>query len=386
MNGSNKTKVAFIFNHSFFLGGGEVSFFDLIKSIDASKFEAVAMVPARGEVHKKLASQNLACLTLFLPPLKTMAAWLPLYALIKLVMRFKKSRIDIIHVNGSRACFYAGIAGRLVGIPVVWHVRESIRDRYMYDGLLAVCARIIICVSKSVQQKRFGRFGQRIIKKTTVVYNGVDTAKFVRQADARQRIRKSLMVTNEILFGMVANIVPLKGQDFFLKGFGRAKLQKPDLSAKTLIIGRVLDPAYHHKLRRDVSEMGLDNSVLFMDFTPDIQEIYSALDIFVLPSEREGFSRSLIEAMSASLPVLATNIEAIAEAVTNGENGILVDYEDVDRLAAAVIKLCSDHNFREKSGPLNRRKAMSHFDLDEHAKNIEKIYHDILADHASWIR
>jgi glycosyltransferase involved in cell wall biosynthesis len=378
---SKKIKVAFIFNHAFFLGGGEVSFFELIKSIDASKFNPLAMVPARGEIQKRFISHNDACVTLFLPPLKTIAVGLPLYALIKLVFRFIKSRIDIIHVNGSRACFYAGLAGRLVGIPVVWHVRESIRDRYMYDGLLAVCARTIICVSESVQQKRFSRFGQRIIKKTTVVHNGVDTVRFVRRADARQRIRNTLMVANEILFGIVANIVPLKGQDFFLKGFWCAKMQKPDLCAKALIIGRILDPAYHRKLRRDVSELHLEDSVLFMDFTSDIHEIYSALDIFVLPSEREGFSRSLIEAMSASLPVLATNIETIAEAVDNGENGILVDYEDVDRMAAAIIKLCRDHNFREKSGPLNRQKAVSHFGLDGHAKRIEKIYNDILADH-----
>jgi glycosyltransferase involved in cell wall biosynthesis len=376
-----KIKVAFIFNHAFFLGGGEASFFELIKSIDAAKFKPVAMVPGRGEIQKRFISHNDACLTLFLPALKTIAVGLPLVALLKLVFRFIKSRIDIIHVNGSRACFYAGLAGRLVGIPVVWHVRESLGDRYMYDGLLAVCARTIICVSESVQRKRFGRFAGRIIKKTTVVHNGVDTARFVRQADARHRIRNTLMVANEILFGIVANIVPLKGQDFFLRGFGRAKLQKPDLCAKALIIGRILDPAYHRKLRRDVSELHLEDSVVFMDFTSDIHEIYSALDIFVLPSEREGFSRSLIEAMSASLPVLATNIAAIAEAVTNGENGILVDYDDVDRMAAAIIKLCCDHNFRGKSGPLNRQKAVSHFDLAGHARRVEKIYNDILADH-----
>lgn len=381
MTNSNKTRVAFIFNHSFFLGGGEVSFFELIKTTDASKFEAVVMVPARGEVQKRLESQNYACVTLSLPPLKTIAVGLPLYAFLRLVFRIKKSRIDIIHVNGSRVCFYAGLAGRVVGIPVVWHVRESIRDWYVYDGLLAMCAHTIICVSKSVQRKRFGRFGKRIIKKTTVVHNGVDTARFVRQADARPRIRNTLMITNEILFGVVANIVPLKGQDFFLKGLWRAKLQKSDLSAKALIIGRVLDPAYLRKLRRVVSEMSLEDSVLFMDFTPNIREIYSALDIFVLPSEREGFSRSLIEAMSSSLPVLATNLEAIEEAVTNGENGILVDNNDVDHMAAAIIKLCSDQNFREKSGPLNRQKAITHFDLYRHVKKIEGIYNDILADH-----
>ena len=236
MTAANKHKVAFIFNHSFFLGGGEVSFYELIKNTDASKFEAVVVVPAGGEVQKRLGSQNFACVKLSLPPLKTIAVGLPLYAVFKLVFQFKRSRIDIIHVNGSRACFYAGLAGLVAGIPVVWHVRESIRDRYVYDRLLAMCAHTIICVSKSVQHKRFGRFGNRIIKKTTVVHNGVDTAAFTRQADARQRIRNTLMITNEMLFGIVANIVPLKGQDFFLKGLWRAKLQKSDLAAKVLII------------------------------------------------------------------------------------------------------------------------------------------------------
>ena len=381
MTSGIKHRVAFIFNHSFFLGGGETSFFELIKATDVSKIEAIAMVPARGEVQKRLESQNLACLKISLPALKTIGVGLPLYAFLKLVFQFKKNRIDIIHVNGSRACFYAGLAGRTVGIPVVWHVRESIRDWYVYDRLLAMCSRTIVCVSKSVQRKRFGRFGKRIIKKTTVVYNGVDTASFIRQPDARQSIRNSLMITNEILFGIVANIVPLKRQDFFLRGLWRAKQQQSNLAARALIIGRILDPVYHRKLHRDVTEMRLENTVKFMDFTPNIREIYSALDIFVLPSEREGFSRSLIEAMSSSLPVLATNLEAIEEAVTNGENGILVEYDDVDHMAAAIIKLCADHNFREITGPLNRQKAMTYFDLNRHVNTIEAIYNSILVGH-----
>ena len=162
MTSGIKHRVAFIFNHSFFLGGGETSFFELIKTTDVSKIEAIAMVPARGEVQKRLESQNLACLKISLPGLKTIGVGLPLYAFIKLVFQFKKNRIDIIHVNGSRACFYAGLAGRILGIPVAWHVRESIRDRYAYDRFLAQCAHIIICVSGSVQRNHKGNYQREV--------------------------------------------------------------------------------------------------------------------------------------------------------------------------------------------------------------------------------
>ena len=253
------------------------------------------------------------------------------------------------------------------------------QDFFLYDGFLGRLAKGIVCVSKGVQVKRFGRFGKWIQDKIFVVYNGIDTNKFTKRETEREKIRTELdLAENEILFGVVGNIIPLKGQDFFLQGVARAKKCKPDLPVKTLIIGRVLDANYNEKLLQFVIRKGLEDIVIFQNYSEKLTEIYSALDVFVLLSQREGFSRSLLEAMSSDLPILATRIGEIEEAVVDGENGFLVDYSDVDKLAYAIIELSENKNMRREMGQYNRRRATADFDLKSHVESTQKIYDEIL--------
>ena len=114
-----------------------------------------------------------------------------------------------------------------------------------------------------------------------------------------------------------------------------------------------------------------------MNYSDKIVEIFSALDIFVLPSRREGFSRSLLEAMSSGLPVLATKLSEIEEAVPNGENAILVNFNDVENLAAAIIQLYEDEKLRTKLGARNRKRVVGEFDLLSYAKTTEYIYDNL---------
>jgi glycosyltransferase involved in cell wall biosynthesis len=300
-------------------------------------------------------------------------------AALRLIRRCKKNQIDLIHANGSRACFYAGLTGRVLGIPVIWHVRETVKDIFYYDALLALFSSTIICVSKSVQKKRFLRFRNHFRNKIQVIYNGVDTFQFQRNEDFRFKIREELVIEGDkILFGIIGNIIPLKGQDFFLKGFAKAINKKTDLLAKVLIVGRIIDYSFNNKLREFISDMDLENHVIFRNYNEKIIEIFSALDVFVLTSQREGFSRSLLEAMSSGLPVLATKLSEIGEAIINGENGLLVDYNDVDKLASAIIKLSEDSELRRKMGLLCRKRAVEGFDLKSHSNSVENIYNQTL--------
>lgn len=344
-NSLKNLRIAYIFNHPFFLGGGEISFYELIRGLDKDIFEPVVIVPGEGEVKEKISSQNTPIYVCPLPPLKKIAFGSPLYALFNLKKLIRNKRIDAIHANGSRACLYAGLAGRMLGVPVTWHVRESLKDLFFYDLFLGLMASAIICVSKSVESKRFGRFNSRINKKTFVVYNGVDTIKFKKKEKERQRLRRELCIRkNETLFGIVGNVIPRKGQDFFLKGLAKAKEMNPDLPARGLIVGRPLDIAFNRMVHQLTLEMNLKDEVIFRNYSEEIIEIFSALDVFALPSKSEGFSRSLLEAMSSSLPVLATKIGETEEAVIDGENAILVDFNDFEKVASCIVKLSEDES------------------------------------------
>lgn len=377
-NFKQKIKIAFIFNHSFFLGGGERSFYELIRTLDKVKFEPLVVVPEPGEIERTCRESDIPVFVSAFPSFKKLLGLQQVKALLSFHRVLKISNADIIHVNGSRACCYSIIAGMILGVPVIWHVRETKQDYFLYDGALGVLSRKIICVSNAVKIKRFSKFSKLVNKKIEIIYNGVDSFQFRFDSSARKRIRDALGIDSEILIGLVGNIIPLKGHDFFLKGLAKAKIKAPDLSVKVLFVGRQIDKNYNNKIRKIIEDEGLDNDVIFMDYMDRITDILSSLDIFVLPSRREGFSRSLIEAMSVGLPILASKIEAIEEAARNEENALLVDRGDEAAMASAIIRLCRDAGLRNEMGEKNRKKAEQSFDLKCHSAKVERIYKEIM--------
>lgn len=371
-------RVAFVFNHSHFLGGGEISLAELIRIIDRKHIEPFVIVPGHDEIMSLFQKSGTYVITNPFPPLKGNSLYAFLGSLFHFVKKLRMLKPDIIHANGSRVCLYSVLVGRLLGIPVLWHVRETIKDLFFYDRLLFMLSAAIVCVSESVKSKRFGSFPNQWKNKMHVVYNGVDTNIFRMDTTVREKIRKELGINeNEIVFGAVANYIPLKGQDFFLAGMAELGKSDPSLAFKVLLIGRPLDPAFYDQLHGIVSETVLQNRVIFLEHTDRIAEIYSALDVFVLLSRREGFSRSLLEAMSMGLPVLATQLHEIQEAVDDGRNGLLVKHDDLQGLSQAALKLARDKDLREEMRVFNRKKVEIEFSLAAHARSMETVYSTI---------
>lgn len=381
MNEGSIQRIAFLFNHHFFLGGGEASLYDLIQTLNRDRFSPLALVPARGDILEKMKTRGIPAYVSPLPSLKRVLPWHPPLALGQLVVLLRRAKPAILHANGSRACLYAVLAGRLLGIPVLWHVRETLKDLWIYDRFLFALSRAVVCVSESVKAKRFNSLSVRWKEKIDVVHNGVDSSVFCRNLLARARVRRELGINDdEILFGVVANYVPLKGQDFFLKGADALRNTDPALPFKTVLIGRPMDTLFLDRLRNLATELRLEDKVLFREHTDRIAEIYSALDIFVLPSKREGFSRSILEAMSAGLPVLATQLSEIEEAVVDGQNGLLVPHGDAQTLSRAALALAKDRRLRETMGALNREKVERKFSLAAHARSMEVVYSRIIGN------
>jgi len=378
---STRPRIAFVFNHDFFLGGGERSFSELIQNLNRRIYNPIVVVPGQGEIKEYFEGNEASVLVTPFPPLKYILIGHPVFSLVAFCRVLKENCVNIIHANGSRACFYSVLAGRMLSTPVVWHVRETIKDFFFYDGFLGSLAKIIICVSRGVQSKRFERFGTKIGDKIRIIYNGVDTQAFRTDGNKREKTRKKLGVKeNEILYGIIGNFIPLKGQDFFLRALARAKEQRPGLRVTLLMVGRALDPTFEKALRRLVSGLKLDSTVLFHDYTQNIAEIFSALDVFVLPSKREGFSRSLLEAMSCGLPILATRLDEVEEAVSRDEGGILIDFGDVEKMGSAIITLCENSGLRKEMGGRNRKRAIERFSLRAHAESVQEIYTKLLFD------
>ncbi len=371
-------KIAYIFNRSYFFGGGEISLRELIKYVPKKKYKPLIVVPGSGEIEKVMQDMGLPVFICQFPPLRSLFAFGPLITLLRLCSFLRKNHVDLIHANGSRCCLYSNIAGKIIGVPVIWHVRETKQDLYFYDKLLGMLAAKIICVSKSVRVKRFKRYNAHYNRKFAVIYNGVDTINLRRDDGKRAVYRAELgLKKEEILFGLVGNLIRRKGQAFFLKSLTVALRSETSLPCKVLLIGHADDADYYSELKAFVRYHKIEDKVIFKSFEKDINKIFSGIDVLVLPSQSEGFSRSIIEAMSFGLPILASDIAEIKEAVTPDINGILTEYKNIDAMSVAILKFVHQSYALSEMRDRNRQKAVKSFDIRGHTANVEKIYQEL---------
>lgn len=365
-------KILYIANRAEIFSGGQISLLELISRIDRSRFKPIILCPGEGALTEKMRQIGVEVRIWDMPTARTLNVFRIIKKARDLKNIIKSAGADIVHTNGSRAQLYAAIALKNSKTVLLWHVRESIKDMFLYDLFLAKASDKIICVSKAVKEKRFGLYSG-IKDKIEVIYNGVDTNKFNRDEVAREVVREELGIDADTsLVGMLGILVPLKGHTIMLRAFKRICKNHP--KAKLLIAGKIVDESYREQLERLVRDLKLTDRVIFAGERSDVNAILSALDIFVLPSEREGFSRALLEAMSCSVPIIATEVGGNIEAIVEGETGLLVDYGNVVTLANAVTYILNDPDRAKRIGISARKRAVDLFSITKHVSEIEELY------------
>jgi glycosyltransferase involved in cell wall biosynthesis len=196
----------------------------------------------------------------------------------------------------------------------------------------------------------------------TVIYNGIDVADYQparRTADGRLRL-----VT-------VGALAPRKGQEYAIEAL--AMLASQGIDATMDLVGSGPDEA---RLRRNVAAAGLDGRVNFAGEQVDPRPYLARADIFVLPSRQEGFSNAILEAMASGLPVVATSVGGNAEAVIDGEGGLIVPPEDGPALAAAIGGLAKNRPRLDEFGRYNRARVADRFSLQASARQLADWYLD----------
>jgi glycosyltransferase involved in cell wall biosynthesis len=181
-----------------------------------------------------------------------------------------------------------------------------------------------------------------------IIFNGVETDAFTPARTEDQR-------TNLLCVG---RLIDRKGQQYLLRAF--AELCKGDVR-QNLWLTLVGTGDAEAALKRQAHQLGIEDRVEFAGFVSREQmpKIYRQAAIFVLPSQSEGMSIALLEAMSSGLPVVVTNTGGTDELVTAGVNGLVVDWADVGGLTAALRELIDQRDMREGMGRESRRVAQS---------------------------
>jgi glycosyltransferase involved in cell wall biosynthesis len=202
------------------------------------------------------------------------------------------------------------------------------------------------------------------------IYNGLD----LRDWDTAS---SPATPSDELLVTAVGNIRRVKGHDVFIKAAASIVPHFPNVSFS--IAGDVLEPDYFAELQALVRDLNLSDRFHFAGGVTDMRQHLSAADIFVLPSRSEGFSNAIIEAMAASLPVVATNVGGNSEAVKDGFTGFLVPPDDPAALAAAISRLLSDQSQAKAMGAAGRATVVENFTTEVMMTRIASAYEKLLS-------
>ena len=293
-------------------------------------------------------------------------------AFIELRRLFRRLRPDIVHTHNPKPGLYGRLAARTSGVPgvvnTVHGLYASREDRaitrgvvYSLERLASLCsgAELVQNVEDFALLERLGVHEEKLV----LLGNGVELERFRPGATAqrRQRVRADLGVCGDVVVvGTVARLVWQKG---FRELFTAAELLRDRCPNVLFVVVGGSDPdksdAIGREEQEDASRRG---RIVFAGSRERMEEVYQAFDMFVLPSHREGFPRSAMEAAASGLPVVATDIRGCRQAVSHGVSGLLVPLNDPLRLAAAIEELAADADLRQRMGAAGRRKAEAEFD------------------------
>jgi len=360
------------------ISGGETSLLELFRHLDRGRFRPLLAAPGRGPFPDAARELGVEVTPCEYGPLRRM----DLLARAALGLRriAREGGASLLHANGPPTNVPAALAGRLAGLPVVWHARNLIvRGEVDLDRLLSPMASLIIANSDAIRE-RF-RFRGRLTEKSLTIINGVDPERF-HPAVSGEDVRARLGVgAGCVLAGVVGRISPIKGQRTFVEAAASLLPRRPEV--RFLIVGSGLFPgekACEEEIRALVAGRGLGERISFAGYQRDVRPFIAALDICVVPSDAEPCGRVIFEAMAMAKPVVGTNTGGTPEIAAEGETGFLVPPRDAAALAAAIERLAADPGLRRRMGEAGRRRVEERFTIQAHARRTEAAYLKLLGE------
>lgn len=295
----------------------------------------------------------------------------------RLAALIRRLDAEIVHSFLFDADIAARLAGRRTGAVVVGSERNTDyrlkrRQRIAYRMTHGLVDRIVANSSAGA------RFNGRLLgydePMYRVVHNGVDTKRFA-PGDG-EVVRRELGIDEDAkVVGMFASFKPQKNHPLFFGAARRIVEAMP--KTRFLLVGDMLHGGmhgtdrYHARMERLVEEGNLRRSCIFLGNRRDVDRLYRACDVTVLPSLFEGTPNVLLESMASGVPVVATEISDNAQVVANGETGYLVPTGDEPALAEKVLRILRDKDLRNDMSRMARKWIEERFSL---TKLVDKMY------------
>ena len=324
-----------------------------------------------------------------LPIERKPSPWKDTLVLFQLFRLFRRERFDIVHSHMPKTALLGMLAAWLAGIPIrintfhgeVWATRSGWRRAALklFDRMIGVLATDILAVSPS--QKIFLESeGVLSPGKATVIgagsVCGVDVARFHPDMVKRNTVRHELGIDRDVtVILFVGRLNRDKGVLDLAAAFDVIAKSNPDVML--LLVGSEEDVAFS---RIQVICDAVRDRLQHVSFTSMPERYMAAADIYCLPSYREGFGMTIIEAAACAVPTVATRIYGITDAVAEGKTGLLYPVGDVTALTQNLLKLIAEKGLRQQMGNAARLRAMELFPSEKIIRETMMMYDGLLEE------
>lgn len=360
---TNKIKILHLLEN-FQVGGAEKTTLDICRSLPSDLYHSYVIGFNDGELQSAFKEIGIEA------KVEGKRSGIDVNFLSRLRSLMMEKDIDLVHcINGPTVVNYGVMAAKLAKIPSVVaihglsHFSEKGIGPLVWRKMLTLAThRIAVSQDICNRAKALLRHGQQM----ELIYNGIDVDEGQLSADEKASLAAQLGIPADanIVIGCVANFRPVKGHYYLL---GAMKLLLSEIPAAHLLL--IGSGPLENELRAQVDMLGISANVHFSGKREDVTDCLRLIDIFVLSSLSEGLPISILEAMRANLPVIATDVGGVPEVVLNNLTGVLVKSKNEKELFDALLLVSSDGALRRKLGAAGRDKFENEFN---HTIFIEK--------------
>ncbi|WP_027415573.1 glycosyltransferase family 4 protein [Aneurinibacillus terranovensis] len=359
-------KIAYVITRSDW-GGAQSHVFDLLRY--ASQFEECHLIVGEeGELTERV--RNLPVSVWHVPTLiQPIHPFYDCLALRDILRVLRKIKPDLVHTHSSKAGFIGRFASRLADFPSIftahgWAFTEGVsafrkKISIPMERVAAKISKKIICVSEYDRELAL-QYEVAEENKLITIHNGISEQYSINNQDTGDTMRVV----------MVARFSAQKDHNTLIRA--AANISSP---VEFILVGH---GELMEQSRLLVNQLHVADRISFLGMQRDIPGILSKSDVFVLTSHYEGFPISILEAMRAGLPVIASDVGGVKEAVIDGVTGFLVPRGDVQAVQNRLEVLANNPIFRKQMGEAGRKRFLEHFTKQKMIEKTFSVYEELV--------
>jgi glycosyltransferase involved in cell wall biosynthesis len=386
------TNVLFLAHDSGLKGGAQRSLFDLLSGFDRAVIAPTLVAPGEGPMTEAARAIGVPTYT---TEIKRWVEYhdhtypgrrLHLAAVTRdlrgraaaIASIIERHEVGVVYTN-TITCIEGALAARLTRRPHVWHVRESIQGNSSLRAAVPVrvahalvdrLADHIIWSSRFLADRGYPMLATR--KRTSVVYNGIDTVQLGPNPCSRPEWAEVLGIALDTqIVACVGHLLPVKDQIAVVHA--AALLKKSGHHNVCFLLVGDGDLSYRKHVIAEVGRLGLCEMFRILGWRDDIDKLLPAVDVLISASRQESFGRTVVEAMACAVPVVSTRCGGPEEIVVDGRTGYLVSVDAPAQLAGATARLLDDPGLARRLGKAGRRHVERQFGLRSYRAGVQRI-------------